>query len=126
MSYLVLLPCLLFVFTVVSRHGYPGISFVLGTALLGLVIAGSGFMAPGADALLATSLSMCLFHLALWYWGPTGGQSDIADDSDSRTANDTKPFCALSSHDFALPSSCLLYTSPSPRDATLSRMPSSA
>ena len=28
--------------------------------------------------------------------------------------------------DFALPKFCLLYTSPSPRDATLSRMPSSA
>ena len=27
---------------------------------------------------------------------------------------------------FCLPGSCLLYTSPSPRDATLSRMPSSA
>ena len=27
---------------------------------------------------------------------------------------------------FALPERCLLYTSPSPRDATLSRMPSSA
>ena len=26
----------------------------------------------------------------------------------------------------ALPGTCLLYTSPSPRDATLSRMPSSA
>ena len=28
--------------------------------------------------------------------------------------------------DLILPKSCLLYTSPSPRDATLSRMPSSA
>ena len=27
---------------------------------------------------------------------------------------------------FSLPGACLLYTSPSPRDATLSRMPSSA
>ena len=29
-------------------------------------------------------------------------------------------------HEFSIPRSCLLYTSPSPRDATLSRMPSSA
>ena len=28
--------------------------------------------------------------------------------------------------EFIVPSNCLLYTSPSPRDATLSRMPSSA
>ena len=32
----------------------------------------------------------------------------------------------LASEVFALCSDCLLYTSPSPRDATLSRMPSSA
>ena len=33
---------------------------------------------------------------------------------------------ATATPDYAFPSSCLLYTSPSPRDATLSRMPSSA
>ena len=33
---------------------------------------------------------------------------------------------AGSAYVFAHPTSCLLYTSPSPRDATLSRMPSSA
>ena len=33
---------------------------------------------------------------------------------------------ALLEDDAALPTDCLLYTSPSPRDATLSRMPSSA
>ena len=32
----------------------------------------------------------------------------------------------LAVHNQGLPSNCLLYTSPSPRDATLSRMPSSA
>ena len=39
-------------------------------------------------------------------------------------------FSALTSEDISVPKgrthSCLLYTSPSPRDATLSRMPSSA
>ena len=34
-------------------------------------------------------------------------------------------FCAVDA-ERALASACLLYTSPSPRDATLSRMPSSA
>ena len=39
-----------------------------------------------------------------------------------RYTNDDKEFSTLVPE----PESCLLYTSPSPRDATLSRMPSSA
>ena len=38
----------------------------------------------------------------------------------------SKIFCADENTFGDLPNSCLLYTSPSPRDATLSRMPSSA
>ena len=37
----------------------------------------------------------------------------------------TSPTFALAQH-YSRPDTCLLYTSPSPRDATLSRMPSSA
>ena len=45
---------------------------------------------------------------------------DAGDTSDIR-------YLAFGKPDFdALPELCLLYTSPSPRDATLSRMPSSA
>ena len=43
----------------------------------------------------------------------------ISDLLLARSENSTFRFYSLSSH-------CLLYTSPSPRDATLSRMPSSA
>ena len=43
----------------------------------------------------------------------------IASDDDSGAGEDSRIY-------FTLPSDCLLYTSPSPRDATLSRMPSSA
>ena len=35
-------------------------------------------------------------------------------------------FCSINLRSVAILSTCLLYTSPSPRDATLSRMPSSA
>ena len=42
---------------------------------------------------------------------------DIADDDKDQLLSDARA---------ALLNSCLLYTSPSPRDATLSRMPSSA
>ena len=48
-------------------------------------------------------------------------QSGIAES----TSVDGKKFCKTANHaDFA--SSCLLYTSPSPRDVEESRMPSSA
>jgi len=62
-------------------------------------------MASGADALLATSLTMCLFHTALWYWGPADPVLDDTADEPEQTAGDTKLFCALQTHDFALPSS---------------------
>ena len=47
--------------------------------------------------------------------------------SDGVAAGDTDNYIDTGSFIFnALVSGCLLYTSPSPRDATLSRMPSSA
>ena len=48
-----------------------------------------------------------------------GHRAKLAQD-----ANEAKEIVANESIDLALV--CLLYTSPSPRDATLSRMPSSA
>ena len=48
--------------------------------------------------------------------------TDISDASNSDVINDTVDYKAVSKE----LKSCLLYTSPSPRDATLSRMPSSA
>ena len=47
--------------------------------------------------------------------GDDGGPSASASTSEVREANEQDEFIF-----------CLLYTSPSPRDATLSRMPSSA
>ena len=43
-----------------------------------------------------------------------------------RTSPDHGTAFDIAGQDKARPDSCLLYTSPSPRDATLSRMPSSA
>ena len=40
--------------------------------------------------------------------------------------NETRPYIDESVSYDGYPQNCLLYTSPSPRDATLSRMPSSA
>ena len=45
--------------------------------------------------------------------------------ADSRRARDGKFIDQVGTYNPMLPN-CLLYTSPSPRDATLSRMPSSA
>ena len=48
------------------------------------------------------------------------------DDGDIRAAGDAMAGLKYPDDDSAAPWDCLLYTSPSPRDATLSRMPSSA
>ena len=57
--------------------------------------------------------------------GPTAaGKTEIAMELYDRIGGESK--ATLISVDSALVYNCLLYTSPSPRDATLSRMPSSA
>ena len=48
------------------------------------------------------------------------------NEKPSITFKDISHVPELSSQGFLVGSICLLYTSPSPRDATLSRMPSSA
>ena len=69
-------------------------------------------------------------HRGLAYAGD-GAASSTAARIDgvftTRSTRSAKPSdCSMSSSCAASSSSCLLYTSPSPRDATLSRMPSSA
>ena len=44
----------------------------------------------------------------------------------ARRVRETEVYSLVVSHTTTLEQLCLLYTSPSPRDATLSRMPSSA
>ena len=53
------------------------------------------------------------------FWGP------LADVEESMAVAKEEAGALLLSH-LLIPYACLLYTSPSPRDATLSRMPSSA
>ena len=83
---------------------------------------------PAVSFVPARRASLRLRHLPaalLVLGGAAASQSAFA------AFNDTiSPFIATSySYDdnlFRLDDNCLLYTSPSPRDATLSRMPSSA
>ena len=57
-------------------------------------------------------------------WGTPQGASFEPDALVGRVCTDSRQ---LQADDFFVPLvGCLLYTSPSPRDATLSRMPSSA
>ena len=56
---------------------------------------------------------------------PPGGDDVYAEKSNTSNS-DEKKWPHLPSSVSALSKNCLLYTSPSPRDATLSRMPSSA
>ena len=90
-------------YTTVNRQGYAGGFFAAGTLILALIITNTGLMAPGADVLLATSLTMCCFYMALWSWGPAS-QAD-AEDADKTEAVEAKPFCSQRTHDFAVQSS---------------------
>ena len=56
----------------------------------------------------------CRNCLSKWYREEAEKKGISISDPDARE------------HVYGMPYSCLLYTSPSPRDATLSRMPSSA
>ena len=103
LSYFVLLPCLLFVYTTVKRQGYAGGSFASGTLVLSLIITNTGLMAPGADVLLATSLAMCGFYMALWYWGPA--RETDSEEAENTEVIEAKPFCSQRTHDFAVQSS---------------------
>ena len=61
-----------------------------------------------------------LFGMAvLWVDSPALADADIAEA-------EPVPAEAPASEEVASPKACLLYTSPSPRDGLLSRMPSSA
>ena len=76
------------------------------------------FSASKNDSNDIFAMSMCVKNKNnLWgrYWG---SQEDIS--------NLHFELCYYQPIEWAIKNSCLLYTSPSPRDATLSRMPSSA
>lgn len=87
-------------FFTVQKHGYPSWFFSAGTVLLTIVIASTGLMAPGAESLLATSLSMCSFYLARYYWGPA--PQTIEDEETPEHTDPVKSFCAHRTHDFAV------------------------
>eukprot|EP00830_Metopus_es_P005153 TRINITY_DN14783_c0_g1_i1.p1 TRINITY_DN14783_c0_g1~~TRINITY_DN14783_c0_g1_i1.p1 ORF type:complete len:131 (+),score=23.06 TRINITY_DN14783_c0_g1_i1:3-395(+) len=63
------------------------------------------------------------FHRALKFWGKKVGMREVIHEYlDNLFKDYIKQILSLSQS----LNTCLLYTSPSPRDATLSRMPSSA
>ena len=57
---------------------------------------------------------------------PTAAQAAAPEPSEAATESGPLHGAAAQALIAALAETCLLYTSPSPRDATLSRMPSSA
>ena len=84
-------------------------SLVVFTAAVGLVVA------PGSMNLVLAFASVLFIALGA---GASGSLNMWWDADIDRIMKRTQ--------DRPVPSGCLLYTSPSPRDATLSRMPSSA
>ena len=90
----------------------------------------------GSGAIVAGPICCCLFLALVIAWRVTAGGDDDDDsyssssdyDSSSYDSTTSAPTTAWSSSDTSSSTdvSCLLYTSPSPRDGLLSRMPSSA
>lgn len=116
MSYIVLLPCMLFVYSTLQKQGYSGSFYAAVTLCLGLIIAAGDLMLPGADALLASSLAMCLCYTLHYCFELLVDESvekeGAANESavkhrgpESKSSAISKHFCAQQSHDFALYSS---------------------
>ena len=61
-----------------------------------------------------------------WYLSSIGREPLLTPAEEIELGNQVQAMMALDESGAAKLSPCLLYTSPSPRDATLSRMPSSA
>ena len=66
------------------------------------------------------------FHEKYNFWGTPGGHVDPGQDVNEAALREVQEEAGLDVELVGPSTCCLLYTSPSPRDATLSRMPSSA
>ena len=88
----------------------------------------SELLGPAAGVFACAAVSAALVRLAnLWLGGQLAAAigSDLSCEAYRKTLY--QPYSVhIKSNSSAVINSCLLYTSPSPRDATLSRMPSSA
>ena len=88
------------------------------------------FIAAGADVLIANTYAVAPFHLGDDRFAERGAELAALAGQLARSAADdaARPIRVAGSIPpmFGSYEPCLLYTSPSPRDATLSRMPSSA
>ena len=71
----------------------------------------------------ATGIQAGVLHLTCLH---TSASLTINENADPRVLDDLAAWMRRVAPQIGLNSLCLLYTSPSPRDATLSRMPSSA
>ena len=79
----------------------------------------SSIQPPAESYSAGTSISRMIQGLGFRYYWATDGLRD--EDLSYRPTSEAKNTMETIQHIY-----CLLYTSPSPRDATLSRMPSSA
>ena len=94
----------------------------LGSMMIGMVSNKNSFLAKQADFILHTPIDKEADPNNLAPTASTAVQMAMGD----AVASSLLALRGFSPNDFAQYHPCLLYTSPSPRDATLSRMPSSA
>ena len=102
---------------------YPNLSIEAAFAPLGPV--GPHFVFPDGTIPVSPAVWLCS---SLQKEFPNMATLKLSHCFECKNTEDSKLLCFLKAEheDITRDKSCLLYTSPSPRDATLSRMPSSA
>jgi len=101
-SFLFILPCRFVLYFYARKLDLPGSYFATVALLLTVIISSTGWVAPGADALVAVCLTMGLINASNWY-------VDLQLSKDIEAGIVILPpvppvslFCATQSHDFAV------------------------
>ena len=102
MSFLFILPGMFAMYFCARKLELPGSYFATVALLLTVILSSTGWVVPGADAVVALCLTMGLLNAATWY-------VDLQLSKDIQAGVVTLPpaapvslFCATQSHDFAV------------------------
>ncbi len=107
MSYFVALPCMLAVYFYARSLELPGSYFATVCLLLTVIVAASGSIVPGVDAIVAACLTMGILNAANWYVDQQLTKELDAGLVELAPPPPVNPFCSTQSHDFALaPADC--------------------
>lgn len=102
MSYLVALPCMLAIYFYSRLLDLPGSYFATVSLLLTVILAASGAIVPGADAIVAACLTMGILNAANWYVDQQLTNAIKAGLVEVPPPPPVNLFCTTHSHDFAV------------------------